>query len=125
MIYLIYATVEAPPGSLERAVFFHPGAAPEVMAFAQRLIGPNQRVPYQVASLSNQRYPQPTPICTQMKFAAGARVAGGGNGPTMGGADIPSELIPVRPGQEPIPQVAPSNLGDKYAAVPDEIRGEF
>jgi len=121
--YLIYATAEAPPGSLERAVFFHPGTAPEVMAFAQRIIGPNQKVPYQVAGLLQQRFTQPTAICVQAKFAA--RAAGGGGGPTLGGADIPSELIPVRPGQEPIPQVGPSSLGDKYAAVPDEIRGEF
>jgi hypothetical protein len=121
--YLIYATQEAPPGSLERAIFFHAGSAQEVMAFAQRIIGPNQKVPYQVAGLLQQRFQQPTPICVQMKFAA--RAGGLGSGPTLGGADIPSELIPVRPGQEPVPQVGPSTLGDKYAAVPEEIRGEF
>jgi len=125
VLYLIYATAEAPPGSLERGVFFHPGNAQEVMAFAQRIIGPNQKVPYQVANLSSQRYQQPTPVCVQMKFASGARVASGGTGPTLGGADIPSELIPVRPGQEPVPQITQSGLGDKYAAVPDDIRGEF
>jgi hypothetical protein len=122
--YLVYATAPTIPGTLERAVFFHPGNAQEVMAFAQRIIGPNRRVPYQVEAL-NQQLKQPAPICIQMKFAAPARADSSGGGPNMGGADIPSELIPIRPGEEPVPQVTQSNLGDKYAQVPDDIRGEF
>ena len=124
MFYMVYATAQVPPGTLERAVFYHPGSSQDVMAFIQKVIGPNRRVPYQVQALGGQRPPEPAVLCTQMKFAAPAK-ASSSEGPNMGGADIPSELTPMRPGSEPIPQVGPSSLGDKYASVPEDIRGEF
>jgi len=122
--YLIYATQKAPPGSLERAVFFHNGAQKDVMAYAQQIIGPSRKVPYQVEVLAENRFNQPTPLCHQMRFVANAR-ANLSPEPGMGGANIPTDLNPVRPTDETEPQITQSNLGEEYAAVPDELRGEL
>lgn len=129
MIYIVYTTHVVPQGHVERVIFHHPGDAQQVMQFAQQLVGPRPAVPYQVAGLLNQRPPQPTIYCRQIRPIQIRQegVAMPGVESTGMGASIPSELRPTRfDVQSPeAHQVVPSPLGDKYHRIPSDLIGEF